>query len=52
MDDVHGDQVIQEIRHGQHHEVVGDVEPVPHDVPCTLLVDEPSDSAGKQGERT
>ena len=52
MDNVHGAQVVQEVRHCQDHEVVSDVEPVSHDVSSALLVDDPPDGAGEQGKRT
>ena len=50
MDNIHRGQIIEEIGHCQHHEVVSDVEFVPHDVSRALLVDEPPDGAGQQSE--
>ena len=50
MDNIHRGQIIEEIGHCQHHEVVSDVEFVPHDVSRALLVDEPPDGTSKHCE--
>ena len=49
---VHGDHVVEEVGDPEYEIVVQDVEPLLHDVPGALLVDDPPDGAGEQGECT